>query len=145
MVNLPSLFLFIRCFFFFFWFVGQQSSGHQNLRGNIRKLHRQRMKMRSWTRKTKMSTERPCVEPVERTTHQTNFGFAVTSARSGSMASVWRLLLLGLSILSSTSAHHAATRELALDIAQGMRSLSLSTHLLVDSANCFVWSICLFV
>jgi hypothetical protein len=103
----------------FFLFVGQQSSGHQSLRENIRKLHRQRTKMRSWMWKMKMSMERPCVEPVERTMHQTNFGFAVTSARSGSMASVWRLLLLGLSILSSTSAHHAPTRELALDISKG--------------------------
>lgn len=53
---------------------------------------------------------------AERTMHLMNFGFAVTSARSGFMASVSRSHQQGLSILSSTNAHLAATRDPGLDV-----------------------------
>ncbi|KAK4410487.1 PHD finger protein ALFIN-LIKE 4 [Sesamum angolense] len=97
--------------------------GHLKLRENIRR-HNQRMMKRVWMRKKKMSMERPCVVPVERTMHRTNSGYAVTYVRNGFMESVSRLLLLGLSISSSTSVPHAVTRELARSIKCG-ESLAL--------------------
>lgn len=48
---------------------------------------------------------------VERIMHLMSSGSAVMSVRNGSMESVSRSLLQGLSILSSTNVHHAATRE----------------------------------
>lgn len=57
----------------------------------------------------------PCVEHVERTMAQTNFGFAVTYVRDGSMVSVLRSLLPGLSTSSTTNALHVVTKEHGLD------------------------------
>lgn len=74
------------------------------------------MRWRNWTRKMKMNMERPYVVHAVSIMALMNSGFAVTSARSGSMGNVWRSPLLGLSISSSTSVHHAVTiRELALE------------------------------
>lgn len=55
-------------------------------------------------------------ELVERTMRRMNFGFAATSVRSGFMASVSRSPQQGLSILSITNAHLAATRDPDLDV-----------------------------
>lgn len=57
----------------------------------------------------------PCVEHVGKTMHQMNFGFAVTYVRDGSMASVLRSLLRGLSTSSSTNAHRVLIKEHGLD------------------------------
>lgn len=102
-----------------------------NLRQSIQKHHSQKTKSKGWTRKTKTSTERPCVGLVVRTMPRMSSGFVVMRARSGSMGSVWRSLLLEPSTLSSTNARHAATRELALDDVVKMYSLSLSLCLFV--------------
>ena len=58
----------------------------------------------------------PYVVHVVRTMEQTNSGFAVTSVRNGSMGSVLRSPLLGLSTSSNTSAHLVATKGHALDL-----------------------------
>lgn len=62
--------------------------------------------------------ERHSAGPVEKTTRQMNSGYVVMSVRSGFMESVLRSHQLGQSTLSSTSAHLAATRELAHDISR---------------------------
>lgn len=48
---------------------------------------KQRMRMRSWT-KMRRSMGRPCVVHAGSSMHLMSFGFAVTYARDGSMASV---------------------------------------------------------
>jgi hypothetical protein len=70
---------------------------------------------RAWMKKMKKIMERLCAVLVEKTMPLMNSGFAVTSARSGSMENVLRSPQLGLSISSSTNAHLAATREHGLD------------------------------
>lgn len=71
--------------------------------------------MKAWKKKMMRSMGRHYVVLVEKTMLLMNSGFAVTSVRSGFMESVLRSPRLGLSILSSTSAHLAATREHGLD------------------------------
>ena len=66
-------------------------------------------------KKMKKSMERHYVVLVEKTMPLMSSGFAVTSARSGSMENVLRSPQLGLSISSSTNAHLAATKEHGLD------------------------------
>lgn len=77
--------------------------------------HSQKMMMKMvWMKMT--SKEKRYVGLVEKTMHLTNSGSAVTYVRYGSMESVSKSLLPGLSISSSTSAHLApAAREHALD------------------------------
>ena len=75
--------------------------------------------MRALKKKMKKSMAKPYVGHVVKIMHQMNFGFAVTSVRSGSMVSVLRSPLQELSILSSTNARHAAIRELALEMSNG--------------------------
>ena len=61
------------------------------------------------------SMERRYVGLVERIMQLMNSGFAVISVRNGSMEGALRLHRQGQSILSSTNAHLAATREHGLD------------------------------
>ncbi|PPR83466.1 hypothetical protein GOBAR_AA37252 [Gossypium barbadense] len=63
-----------------------------------------------------------------------NSGFAVIYVRNGSMESVSRLHQQGQSILSSTNAHLAATREHGLD---DDRSAALALNsVILEFANC---------
>ena len=66
-------------------------------------------------KKMKKSMERHYVVLVEKTMPLMSSGFAVTSVKSGSMENVLRSPQRGLSILSSTNAHLAATKEHGLD------------------------------
>ena len=67
------------------------------------------------------SMERHSVGLAERTMHQMNFGFAVISARSGSMESVLKSPLQELNTSNSTNAHlAAATSEPGLDLCCGL-------------------------
>lgn len=70
--------------FVFFWL---KSSEDQNLKENNQKYSNRRMKMRAWMKMRKMSTEKPCAGHVVKIMRLMNSGFAVTSVRSGSMAS----------------------------------------------------------
>ena len=56
------------------------------------------------------------MEHVGSTIPQINFGSVVMCVKGGSMASVSRSLLRGLSISSSINAHLAATKDRVLDI-----------------------------
>lgn len=85
-----------------------------NLRSSIQD-HNQKMTMKMVWMKM-MSKEKHYVVLVVKTMHLMNSGSAVTYVRYGSMGSVLKSLLPGLSISSSTSAHLApAAREHALD------------------------------
>ena len=95
--------------------VGWWSSGLQNLRVDSQR-RKQKMRMTNWTSKMMKNMERPCAGRAGSIMALMNSGFAVTSVRSGSMGNAWRSPLLGRSISSNTSAHHAVTRELAPDI-----------------------------
>ena len=74
---------------------------------------------------------RRCVEHEEITMHLMSSGSAVTSVRSGSMASVLRLPQRRLSILSITSVHPAATKELVLHSNWGRWTLKSCSSSLV--------------
>ena len=92
------------------------------------------MRRKDWMGRRRRSTGTLCVGLVERTMLQMSSGFVATYVKSGSMASAWRSLLPGLSTSSSTNAHHAATRELDLDINKGVGP-HLCTYLMLNSAN----------
>lgn len=100
------------------FFCGYENSEVRNLE-NIQRICSLRTRMRDWTRRRRRSMGKPCVGHVERTMHLMSFGFVVTYARSGFMASAWRSLLPGLSTSSNTNARHAATRELGLERIDG--------------------------
>jgi len=91
------------------------SSELRNLRLDSQSHCNQKRRMKNWTIKMMMNMERPCVGHVVNIMALMNSGFVVTSVRSGSMVNAWRSPLLGQSISSNTSAHHAVTRELAPD------------------------------
>ncbi|KAE8689079.1 PHD finger protein ALFIN-LIKE 8 [Hibiscus syriacus] len=83
---------------------------------SIRRWRWQRMRVNMvWKRKMMRSTERRYARLVERIMQLMNSGSAVISARNDSMGRALRLCRQGLSILSSTNAHLAATRECDLD------------------------------
>lgn len=78
--------------------------------------HSQKTRRRNWTRKKTTNTERRCAVPVGITMHRMSSGYAATYVRSGFTESASRLLRLRLSKSSNTSVHHAATRDLALEM-----------------------------
>ena len=94
-----------------------------NLRSSIQD-HNQKMTMKMVWMKM-MSKEKHYVVLVVKTMHLMNSGSAVTYVRYGSMGSVLKSLLPGLSISSSTSVPAAVARELEFKICGTFRSTSI--------------------